>query len=163
MITIKAGTSPDMIDKILSDEIDQLLKEPGEDKDGQKNEPDPYSLENPLKFNESKFINGIKKLPSASKETKPAYRKSFISEVDVLKLVNEELDLVGIFSTKDNYIKVELPGMGGNYFIKKETLIDWTRRYEHSDFIRPYRNGYCLVAAIEVPVDVLLSNCKIFK
>jgi hypothetical protein len=163
MITIKAGTSPDMIDKILSDEIDQLLKEPGEDKDGQKNEPDPYSLENPLKFNESKFINGIKKLPDASKETKPAYRKSFISEVDVLKLVNEELDLVGIFSTKDNYIKVGLPGMEGNYFIKKETLINWASRYMNNSFFRYYKNGYCFVIMIKVPVDVLLCNCKVIR
>jgi hypothetical protein len=162
MITIKAGTSPDMIDKILSDEIDQLLKEPGEE-DGQMNEPDPYSLENPLKFNESKFINGIKKLPDASKETKPAYKKSFISEIEVLKNINGELNLAGIFTAKNNYIKVVLPETKDNYFIKKETLINWTSRYMNNSFFRYYKNGYCLIAVMEVPVDVLLNNCKTLK
>ncbi|WP_345081769.1 hypothetical protein [Nemorincola caseinilytica] len=143
----------DIVDKIMIQaEIDSLLAplEIEEDRF------DPLSLKPIPRFDESKFINGIKKTHSAEIPMKKAYKDKFISEVNVIGMKDGRLN--GLYLTDEPYIKVDIPG---NYYIATKQLIHLLKEFEANEYIVPYNDGLELVKLFCIDKQLLLDNCEI--
>ena len=98
-------------DRIIDDDITELLSDreyfakpmPG----------DKYNLS----VHEAKFVDGIKKSPSASKELKKAYKDKFISESETLTKRDGNLSLLGTYFDHSKYILITIPGIVGQYVL----------------------------------------------
>jgi len=143
----------DIVDKILIQaEIDSLLYplEVEEDRF------DPYSLKPIPRFDESKFINGIKKPHSATTPMKSAYKDKFISEVNILGMKNGRVN--GLYLTDEPYIRVDIPG---EYYIETTKLIQLLKEFEANEYVVPYTDGLELVKLLCIDKQLLLDNCEI--
>ncbi len=143
----------DIVDKIMIEaEIDALLNSLEKEED----RCDPYSLKPMPRFDESKFINGIKKLHSAAMPMKRAYKDKFISEVNILGMKNGRLN--GLYLTDEPYIKVDIPG---DYYIETKKLMQLLKEFEANEYVVPYNDGLELVKLFCIDKQLLLDNCEI--
>ncbi len=143
----------DIVDKIMIEaEIDSLLNP----LDMEEDRFDPYSLKPMPRFDESKFINGIKKSHSAAIPMKKAYRDKFISEVNILGMKNGRLN--GLYLTDEPYIKVDIPG---NYYIETKKLMQLLKEFEANEYVVPYNDGLEVVKLLCIDKQLLLDNCEI--
>lgn len=129
-------------DRIIQDLIDQLL-DPSDDFENPERKFDKYSLAPTTKFWEDpRFIHGQKKpmqpiklksasikpkeLPRADKELKPAY---LVTEVKMMRLREDDIDLLGIYATKDKFTKITINGLPGLYHIATNKLKELVYEY----------------------------------
>ncbi len=103
-------------DKIIDDWIATLLRDT--EGDYQPMPGDKYKLS----VRETKFINGRKKMPSASKELKKAYKDKFISEGETLTRQDGNLSLLGTFFDRSKYISITIPGVDGQFVLAIDDL-----------------------------------------
>ncbi len=103
-------------DKIIDDFIRTLLTDT--DDCYQPMPGDKYKLS----VHETKFINGIKKMPSASKGLKKAYKDKFISESETLTRRDGNLSLLGTFFNHSKYISITIPGVDGQFVLAIDDL-----------------------------------------
>lgn len=143
----------DIVDKIMIQaDIDSLLNPLEYEED----RFDSYSLKPMPRFDESKFINGIKKPHSAAIPIRTAYKEKFISEVNILGMKNGRLN--GLYLTDEPYIKVDIPG---DYYIETNKLMQLLKEFEANEYIVPYNDGLELVKLLCIDKQLLLDNCEI--
>ena len=110
-------------------------------------------------FNEdTKFINGVKKMPPASRPMKSASRPPMVSEVEIMTDINN-CGFSQFYDTKKEYIRVIIPGMTGDYFIKADKLKRWLDHFIEKGRIQLTENGKGLIVEMKIGRDRLLANC----
>lgn len=152
-------------DKIIQDEINNLLDKMSEFEPEMKRF-DPYSLDSTVRpsFLEgrTKFINGIKKLPPASIPLKSASKGKFISEIEIMRTVNNELQLGSLFGEKQ-YIQIDIPNTTAKYFIRTVAIKKLLGRALRESYFIPYEKGKIFMAIIVLDRQFLIDNCVKLK
>ena len=145
-------------DKLVDDDIDKLLYVPIEDRSHEHAPFNPYSLDSKVRFFETKFINGIKKLPPAYKELKSASKGSFISEIELGRIVEGEYSLTNFSSLESGQYPVFLQGAKNKYWLKPQGLsfLLWNST---ASFWKSIEGGQALIALIVVNKEFILRNC----
>jgi hypothetical protein len=147
--------SPSIVDKILLQaDIDFLLN----DLEVEEDLFDPYSLTPVVRFYESKFITEVKHLPSVSKPRRKAYKEKFISEVELIAMNGGKLS--GLYLNLDPHLKVEVPGVEGDYYIERNRLKQLLKEFEAEEYTVPYGDGLALVKLLAIDKQLLLDNCE---
>jgi|GEM_PF-4129865 len=152
-------------DKIIQDEINKLLDKMSEFEPEMKRF-DPYSLDSAVRpsFLEgrTKFINGVKKMPSASIPLRSAAKGKFISEIEIMRTVNEDLHLGSIFGDKQ-YIQVDIPNTTAKYFIRTVTLKKLLYRSLCESYVIPCNDGEVFIVMLVLDRQFLIDNCVKLK
>jgi len=145
-----------LTDKIIEEYITALLD------DKEEIEGDPNALSPAIVFQEdTKFINGVKKMPSASRPMKSASLPPMVSEVEIMTDI-ANCEFSQLYDTKMEYIRVIIPGMSGNYFIKADKLKRWLYHFIEKGRIQLTENGNGLMVEMKVSRDRLLANCEMY-
>ena len=64
-----------------------------------------------------------------------------------------------LYDTKREYIKVIIPGMTGNYFIKADKLKRWLDHFIEKGRIQLAENVNGLMVEVKISRELLLANC----
>ena len=143
--------------QIIEDFIRRLLDDPIDEEE--EDEYDPNVLDPAIVFQEdTKFINGVKKMPSASRPMKSASLPPMISEVEIMTDI-ANCEFSKLYDTKKEYIRVIIPGMSGDYFIKADKLKRWLDHFIEKGRIQLTENGNGLMVEMKVGREKLLANC----
>lgn len=150
MDTSTETLSKSIVDKILIQaDIDTLLG----DFDTEEDRFDPYSLTPIPRFDESTSVK-YKKQDTRQRE---AGSDNFVSEVNIIGMKNGKLN--GLCLTTYQYIKVDVPGVVGDYFIETDKLRQLLKEYGMGEYKVPYDDGLALVKLLCIDKQLLLDNC----
>jgi len=112
--------------QVIEDFIRQLLDDPIDEEE--EDEYDPNVLDPAIVFQEdTKFINGVKKMPSASRPMKSASMPPMVSEVEIMTS-NKEHVYFQIYYTDKDLVCIVIPGIAGEYYISTNMLQIWLDR-----------------------------------
>ena len=140
-------------DEVIIDLINQLLK--SDEFEEQERRFDPYSLDTkrPLKF-EAKSDHGVHEQKPAYKKTKPAYTSMF--EVEMMRLVGDDLSVYPSTANNGRYIKIIMPGVTNKCYLKLSAM---HRLQMHDSEIRSIDGGDQFIVTFIVDKEFLRENC----
>jgi len=142
--------------QIIEDFIRRLLDDPIDEEE--EDEYDPNVLDPAIVFQEdTKFINGIKKMPNAYKELKSASRPPMVSED---KKANKEYLCLKVYNIDGTTSRIIIPGTAEIFHIKASELKKWLKNGMDNGGMHVGNNEAQRIVEVKVSKKFLLSRNK---
>jgi len=143
--------------QIIEDFIRRLLDDPIDEEED--DEYDPNVLDPAIVFQEdTKFINGVKKMPSASRPMKSASRPPMVSEEE--RKANKEYLCLKVCNIDGTTSRIIIPGTAEVFHIKASELKKWLKNGMEDGGMQVAKNETKRMIEVKVSKKFLLSRNK---
>jgi len=142
--------------QIIEDFIRRLLDDPIDEEE--EDEYDPNVLDPAIVFQEdTKFINGIKKMPNAYKELKSASRPPMVSED---KKANKEYLCLKVYNIDGTTSRIIIPGTAEVFHINANQISKWLKNGIDKGGMRVEKNEVKKMYEVKISKKFLLTRNK---